>query len=105
MDGHNDNRHEHTLKKRSSTPLIGLFFSHLLPGIDVRRGVDEVFAPDAAPAGAVVGDGHGGLDELIVHHVSFKGHDTAARQLADLPFGSGAHHLAVDGEVLIWDSN
>lgn len=46
---------------------------YLLPGLRVRRGIDQITAPDAAPSGAVVGDGHGRVDEFIVHHVSIIG--------------------------------
>lgn len=79
-------------------------FTHLLPGLGVWRGIDEVTAPYAAPSGAVVGNRHGGFDELIVNHVSFIGHDTAACELVDAPLWSRAHHLAVNGEVLCGDS-
>lgn len=76
----------------------------LFPGDSVRRGVDEITAPDAAPSRAVVSDRHGGVDELVVDHVSFVVHHAAASQLADAPLRPRAHHLAVDGQVLGGDS-
>ncbi|KAF3839140.1 hypothetical protein F7725_017857 [Dissostichus mawsoni] len=75
-------------------------FPHLLPGLDVRRGVDEVSVPDAAPPGPVVRDGHGGVDELIVDHVSVVRHQAAAGQLAVAALRPRAHHLTVDGQEL-----
>lgn len=72
----------------------------LFPGDSVRRGVDEITAPDAAPSRAVVSDGHIGFDELVVDHVSVIVHHAAASQLADAALRPRAHHLAVDGEVL-----
>lgn len=73
---------------------------YLLPGLDVRRGVDEVSVSDAAPPGPVVRDGHGGVDELIVDHVSVVRHQAAAGQLADAALRPRAHHLTVDGQEL-----
>lgn len=77
---------------------------YLLPGLWVRCGVDEITASDAAPSSTVVGDRHGGLDELIIDHISFVGHYTTARKLADAPFWSHSHHLTVNSEVLSGNS-
>lgn len=76
--------------------------SHLLPGVGERRGLGQVALPDAAPASAVVGHRHRGLDELVVHHVSIVGHYAAACQMTDAAFGACAHHLTVDSEVFGW---
>lgn len=65
--------------------------------------MDEVTAPDAAPSGAVVSDGHGGVDESVVNHISFVGHYAAACELADAPLWSRTHHLTVNSEVLCGD--
>lgn len=73
---------------------------YLLPGLKEWRGIDEVTVPDAAPSCAVVSDRHGGVDELIVNHVSIIRHQTAACQPADAPLRSRAHHLTVNREVL-----
>lgn len=72
----------------------------LLPGLCVRWGIEEVSGTNAAPSCAVIRNGHGGLDELIVDHIPVVRDDTAASQLTDAAFGSSTHHLAVNGEVL-----
>lgn len=75
-------------------------FPYLLPGLRIRRGLDEVTATDPTPSGAVIGDRHRRVDELVVNYISFVGHYTAACELADAPLWSCAHHLTVNSEVL-----
>lgn len=72
----------------------------LLLGLGEWRGVGEVSWSYAAPSGAVVSHRHGGFDEFVVNHISFIGHDAAARQLTDAAFWSRTHHLTVHSEVL-----
>ena len=55
---------------------------------------------DAAPARAVVHDGHLRPDVLVVEDLAVVTHHGAAGQLAHPPSGSCAHHFAVDGHAL-----
>ena len=72
-----------------------LFLGHL-----EEDGLAHVLPGDAAPASAVVHDGHLRLDVLVVEDLAVVTRHGAAGQLTHPPSGSRAHHLTVDSHAL-----